>query len=209
MTKHSFMDTILNRPSQRYTEPVPTKPSRHAAYAPTDLPNAPNKPDSILAGNMFSANGAGSLSRNGGGGGVYSQAPSVMSGRSNTSRFSMFGRKKNRAPSISGASIYHDGASSIAPSEITTSPRKGRWWESGSRNKYSSRPPSVAGSVFSEPEASGPPGFPYISDSLKASAPPRGARSDYGAPTSSRIRYSSTLPSRPCPRFPARHPCPP
>lgn len=196
MTKHSFMDTILNRPSQRYTEPVPTKPSRHAAYAPTDLPNAPNKPDSILAGNMFSANGAGSLSRNGGGGGVYSQAPSVMSGRSNTSRFSMFGRKKNRAPSISGASIYHDGASSIAPSEITTSPRKGRWWESGSRNKYSSRPPSVAGSVFSEPEASGPPGFPYISDSLKASAPPRGARSDYGAPTSSRIRYSSH-PSQP------------
>lgn len=195
MTKHSFMDTILNRPSQRYTEPVPTKPPRHAGHAPTDLPNAPNKPDSILAGNMFSANGAGSLSRNGGGG-VYSQAPSVMSGRSNTSRFSMFGRKKNRAPSISGASIYHDGASSIAPSEITTSARKGRWWESGSRNKYSSRPPSVAGSVFSEPEASGPPGFPYISDSLKASAPPRGARSDYGAPTSSRIRYSSH-PSQP------------
>ncbi|KAJ1032743.1 hypothetical protein NDA16_000764 [Ustilago loliicola] len=191
MSKTSFMDTILNRPSQRYTEPVAAKPSRSARYqAPSDLPNAPNKPDSILAGNMFQANG--SLTH---GGGVYSQAPSVMSGKSNTSRFSLFGRKKkSRAPSISGGSIYHDGASSIAPTDLSASPRKGRWWEAGSlpRNKYSSRLPSVAGSVFSEPEIAGPPGFPRISDSIKASAPPCGARSDYGGPTSSsRIRYSS------------------
>src|SRR5690349_703372 len=142
MTKTSFMDTILNRPSQKYSEPVSTKPPRHG-YAPSNLPNAPNRPDSILQGNMFSSSGLGSLSQ---GGHVYSQAPSVMSGKSNTSRFNIFGRKKkNRAASVSGGSIYHDGNSSIAPSNITSSPNKARWWEAGSlgRNKYSS-PPSVA-----------------------------------------------------------------
>ncbi|EST06152.2 Alcohol dehydrogenase GroES-like protein [Kalmanozyma brasiliensis GHG001] len=188
MSKHSFMDTILNRPSQRYTEPVNTKPSRRARQqAPSDLPNAPNRPDSILAGNMFKSAGTGSLQLNGG---SYSQAPSVRSGRSNTSRFSLFGSKKKTAPSASG-SVYYDGASSIAPTDISTSERKGRWWESGglTRKNYS-RPPSVAGSIFSEPETSGPPGFPHASDSLQSRAPPRGARSDYGG-SSSKRRYSS------------------
>ncbi|SPO22424.1 uncharacterized protein UTRI_01102 [Ustilago trichophora] len=199
MTKHSFMDTILNRPSQRYTEPVANKPSRNGHFQPpSDLPNAPNRPDSILAGNMFKGAGPGSLAH---GGGVYSQAPSVMSGKSNTSRFSVF-RKKSRKPSISGGSVYYDGASSIAPTDVSASPRKGRWWEGGSltRKQYS-RPPSIAGSVFSEPEAAGPPGFPRISDSIKGSAAPRGARSDYGGPTSSRIRYSSQTAPPPLPQL--------
>ncbi len=193
------MDNILNRPSQRYTEPVNTKPSRSGwggSQAPSDLPNAPNRPNSILQGNMFS-NGQGSLSRGGGG---YSQAPSVMSGRSNTSRFSIFGRsKKTRQPSVSGGSVYHDGASSIAPSDVGT---KSRWWEAGSltRKNYS-RPPSVAGSIFSEPDAAGPPGFPRISDSFQAPAPQRGARSDYGGPTSSRKRYSSQPALPPIPQL--------
>nr|CDI52199.1 zinc-binding oxidoreductase [Melanopsichium pennsylvanicum 4] len=193
MTRTTFMDSILNRPSQRYTEPVSTKPSRNARYQPpSDLPNAPNRPDSILAGSMFKGTGPGSLAH---GAGVYSQAPSVMSAKSNTSRFSIF-RKKGRKPSISAGSVYHDGASSIAPTDVSASPRKGRWWEAGSltRKEYS-RPPSIAGSVFSEPEVARPPGFPRISDSLKGSAPPRAARSDYGGPTSSRTRH----PSHPAP----------
>ncbi|GAC96983.1 hypothetical protein PHSY_004567 [Pseudozyma hubeiensis SY62] len=189
MSKHSFMDTILNRPSQRYTEPQQAKPSRNARYqTPHDLPNAPNKPDSILAGTMFTGAGPGALNQSNGNN--YSRAPSVMSGKSNTSRFSIF-RKKNRAPSVSGGSVYYDGASSVAPTDITSTARKGRWWESGTRNTYTSRPPSIAGSVFSEPEASGPPGFPRISDSMHASAPARGARSDYGGGSSNRKRYSS------------------
>ncbi|SPC60754.1 uncharacterized protein UHOD_01900 [Ustilago sp. UG-2017b] len=202
MTKTSFMDAILNRPSQRYTEPVAAKPPRSARYqAPPDLPNAPDKPDSILAGNMFQANRAPTL-----GGGVYSQAPSVMSAKSNTSRFSLFRSKnKSRAPSISGGSIYHDGESSIAPTDVSASPRKGRWWEAGSlpRNRYSSRPPSLAGSVFSEPDIAAPPGFPRISDSIKASTQPRGARSDHHGPTSSsRIRTSSNPAPPPVPSLP-------
>ncbi|KAJ9477491.1 PKS_ER domain-containing protein [Pseudozyma hubeiensis] len=189
MSKHSFMDTILNRPSQRYTEPDQAKASRTTRYqTPHDLPNAPNKPDSILAGTMFTGAGPGALNQSNGNN--YSRAPSVMSGKSNTSRFSIF-RKKNRAPSVSGGSVYYDGASSVAPTDVTSSPRKGRWWESGTRNTYTSRPPSIAGSVFSEPEASGPPGFPRISDSMHANAPARGARSDYGGGSSNRKRYSS------------------
>lgn len=189
MSKHSFMDTILNRPSQRYTEPDAAKSSSKARYkTPNDLPNAPNKPNSILAGTMFT--GAGPDSLNHAAAASYSRAPSVMSVKSNTSRFSIF-RKKTRQPSISGGSAYYDGSSSIAPTELAASPRKGRWWESGTRNTYSSRPPSVAGSFFSEPEATAPPGFPRISDSLQANAPPRGARSDYGATSSTRKRYSS------------------
>ena len=193
------MDTILNRPSQRYTEPLGAKPSKSArSYAPSDLPNAPNKPDSILAGNMFKRDGPGSLSN---GRGVYSQTPSVMSGKTNTSRFSVF-RKKGRQPSISGGSVYHDGASSVAPSDMTSSPKKARWWEAGSltRKQYS-RPPSVTGSVFSEPEAAGPRGFPHMSNSLRDSAAPRGAHSDYGGPTTSRIRYSSQPAPPPVPQL--------
>lgn len=202
MTKTSFMDAILNRPSQRYTEPVAAKPPRSARYqAPPDLPNAPDKPDSILAGNMFQANRAPTLAA-----GVYSQAPSVMSAKSNTSRFSLFRSKnKSRAPSISGGSIYHDGESSIAPTDVSASSRKGRWWEAGSlpRNRYSSRPPSLAGSVFSEPDIAAPPGFPRISDSIKASTQPRGARSDHRGPTSSsRIRTSSNPAPPPVPLLP-------
>lgn len=93
MSKHSFMDTILNRPSQRYTEPDAAKSSSKARYkTPNDLPNAPNKPNSILAGTMFT--GAGPDSLNHAAAASYSRAPSVMSVKSNTSRFSIF-RKKN------------------------------------------------------------------------------------------------------------------
>lgn len=180
MTKHhSLMDSILQRPSQKYAEPS-------AARAPSNLPNASAKPDSILAGNMFASNG--SLAH-----GSYSQAPSA-SGRSN-SRFSLF-RKKDKTPSMSGGSVFGgasvmSGGSSMAQTDVGRS-RKGRWWESPSKNKYSSRPPSVAGSVFSEPDAAaGPPGFPHLpaAGSYSKSAP-RYASSDYGGP-SSRIRHSS------------------
>ncbi|SJX61349.1 uncharacterized protein SRS1_10341 [Sporisorium reilianum f. sp. reilianum] len=200
MSKHSFMDSILNRPSQRYTEPLDAKSSsRKPRYqTPSDLPNPPNRPDSILAGNMFKAAGAGSLHQNGQ---TYSQTPSVMSGRSNTSRFSLF-RKKGRQPSISGGSVYYDGNSSVAQTDVGASPRKGRWWESGglTRNNYSSRPPSVAGSIFSEPDAAAvPSAYPAVTGSLRGTAPPRTARSDYGGPTSSRNRYSSQPTAPPLP----------
>ncbi|PWZ03266.1 hypothetical protein BCV70DRAFT_154808 [Testicularia cyperi] len=202
MTKHSLMDSILNRPSQRYTESATSKASQQ--WAPPDLPNASTKPDSILAGNMFRASGPGSLAH---GNGSFSQTPSV-SGMSNASRFSLFRKKKKNQPSISGGSIFNDGSSSIAPTDVSASPRKSRWWESGSaKKKYSSRPPSVAGSIFSEPEQAGPPGFPRLSANGSSvghnTMPLRSSRSDYGGP-SSRTRYSSAPVPPPVPSLKAQ-----
>ncbi|EPQ28349.1 uncharacterized protein PFL1_04176 [Pseudozyma flocculosa PF-1] len=209
MPKHTFIDTILKRPSQSYAEPPPSSSAKSGSNragwsAPPDLPNAPGRPQSILSGSMFKSGGAGGKGGLGQTGGGASNAPSV-SGMSTTSRFSRF-RKKDRRPSISNGSVFNDGASSIAPyaeSNATYSPKKGRWWEAGSLKlgRSASRAPSVAGSVFSEPEA--PPAMPSFAGIGSSVAPPRGTRSDYGdAYTRSRFNSARSAPP-PLPSLPS------
>ncbi|PWN53630.1 hypothetical protein IE53DRAFT_359838 [Violaceomyces palustris] len=204
MPRATFLDTILNRPSQSYSASdadsrSKSKGSKSGWVAPTDLPNASGKPQSILSGSMFKSKGKGSLSRANGG-----DAPSISGISQSTTKFSRFGKKK-RAPSVANSTIFDDGASSVAPGASvagSVSNRKSRWWESGSLRigKGSSRPPSVSGSIFSEPEAPAVPSrYPSLASmGAFGSLPRRGARSDYGggAPVQ-RYRTHSAAPPLP------------
>ncbi|KAN0060958.1 hypothetical protein ACQY0O_006692 [Thecaphora frezii] len=199
MPKHTFIDTILKRPSQSYAESAmdtsaPGGSARPTWHAPSDLPNTPGRPQSILAGSIFKSGGKGSLGR--AAGESASNAPSVAG--TSPGRFSRF-RKKDHRPSISNGSVFEDGATSIVPyaeSNTTYSSKKGRWWETGSLKlgKSSSRAPSVAGSIFSEPEAT--PAVASLSGLGSLGSPARGTRSDYGgAPSRQRLQSAPPMPT--------------
>lgn len=176
MPRHTFLDAILNRPSQHYAATDPSASSalnreRQRWDAPSDLPNAPAAQS--LKGSLFGKKSRTNLRSD----------QSDAGGSTTTSVRSRFGRKKRgsvvgdytfnngpgRMPTTSasmsqiashtpmpGASLYHAPAppSSIADSQATYSRRKSRWWEAGSLGfGRKSRTPSIAGdSIFSEPE---------------------------------------------------------
>ncbi|PWN43025.1 hypothetical protein IE81DRAFT_109027 [Ceraceosorus guamensis] len=199
MGRRSMLDSILNRPSQSYTAPDPnlTSSSRSKTprgwQAPSDLPNAPNAPSSILSGSMFSK-------------GTLGRTKGASVGGSVTGGSLRFGRKKKN-------SIIDDGASSIAPpstvaDSVTGERRRSRWWEGSLRGlgkSGGSRAPSIAGeSIFSEPAE--PPsgraaGWAGVGAGATDSSRRRhGTFSEYGEPSGSRSRMASPSPVPPLPQ---------
>ena len=171
MPRHTFLDSILNRPSQNYASPADVNGNINGSVrgqkwkAPSDLPNAPGSfaQTSMLGGSLFKRSSKANLSQYGG-----SEAGASTSTLGFKSRF---GRKKSRQsvvgdssiysnvtappgyPSINGGLNYAAAPPSVADSQATATKKK-RWWESGSLGiGRRSRAGSIAGeSIFSEPE---------------------------------------------------------
>lgn len=218
MPRHTFLDSILNRPSQNYAPPADGNGKVNGSVrgqkwkAPSDLPNAPGSSaqTSMLGGSLFKKSSKANLSQYGG-----SEAGVSTSTLGFKSRF---GRKKSRQsiagdssvfsngtapagyyPSINGGLNYAGAPPSVADSQATTTKKK-RWWESGSLGiGRRSRAGSIAGeSIFSEPEPA-PGQVPWNSHGLagvgSGAKPRRVAQSDYG--TSPRAYGGSAPPPMP------------
>ncbi|CAO1634977.1 unnamed protein product [Sympodiomycopsis kandeliae] len=209
----TFLNAILNRPSQSYAPPMPPDPTVAPPSAgktnskegkatgkrlgdpntwatPTDLPNAPQKPSSLLAQTPHHQHHTApshsrrqdSLSSSV----QFSGPPSSAGGGSTLQSRSRFGlRKKQSRPAVTGSTFDDDGASSIYPeSNATASQKKKRWWDTGSLRGFGkssrSRAGSVAGdSIFSEPPERQGTQSGIAGIGSKATAP-RATRSDFG-----------------------------
>ncbi|PWN35631.1 uncharacterized protein FA14DRAFT_44833 [Meira miltonrushii] len=218
MPRHTFLDSILNRPSQNYAPPADVNGNAGKSVrgqkwqAPSDLPNAPGSSaqTSMLGGSLFKRSSKANLSQYGG-----SEAGASTSTLGFKSRF---GRKKNRQsvvgdssvfsngtapagyyPSINGGLNYAAAPPSVADSQATATKKK-RWWEAGSLGiGRRSRAGSIAGeSIFSEPEPA-PGQVPWNSHGLagvgSGAKPRRVTQSDYG--TSPRAYGGSAPPPMP------------
>lgn len=218
MPRHTFLDSILNRPSQSYAPSADVNGNGNKSVrgqkwkAPSDLPNAPSSSaqTSMLGGSLFKRSSKANLSQYGG-----SEAGASTSTLGFKSRF---GRKKNRQSSIIGnSSVFSNETApadyssingglnyaavppSVADSQATATKKK-RWWESGSLGiGRRSRAGSIAGeSIFSEPEPA-PGQVPWNSHGLagvgSGAKPRRVTQSDYG--TSPRAYGGSAPPPMP------------
>ncbi|KAE8212774.1 hypothetical protein CF327_g3636 [Tilletia walkeri] len=218
MTKTTFLDNILNRPSQQYAEPPSGQRKKSRAMSagayPPDLPNARAAPTSLLSGSMFQGSSLTQASNP-----AYNthpqRRPASISGWSTAS--SIFGRKKKKNRD-SVIDMFSDAGSTVAGSTFGGGhgdSRKTKWWESGSKFRGGSKrgTPSIADSAITEPAiggynarterhytttassvAGGSQGNRhsyYDSTSGSQSLPRRTAMSDYGGPTSSSARRSS------------------
>ncbi|KAK0550324.1 hypothetical protein OC846_003709 [Tilletia horrida] len=165
MSRATFLDNILNRPSQKYAPGDAGGKAKSRSYSvgayPTDLPNAPQGPQSILSGSMFSGSHLTQASNPGGSkyNTVSPSRPGSVAGWSTTS--SIFGRKKKDKKNRSSViDVFSDAGSTVMGDDPLGDgaggykQRKTRWWESGSKFRGGTGrkgPPSVAESTVTEP----------------------------------------------------------